>query len=169
MIDGPSQRELFNCARHRTRARCVFRASRESPRRSGRLSRARASRHSRRTGVGALAVAFVGGERAIRLLHRLVGMAPEVFRRQSVAGERFGVLGTDDQHRVQARREVLAVHRPAERPGEGPRRAARVMRDSVWRLARRSSLIAARRPKDLAWHHRAASELASSFSLMKYV
>jgi hypothetical protein len=45
--------------------------------------------------------------------------------------------GTDDQHRVEAQREVLAVHRPAERPGEGSRRATRVIRDSVWRLARR--------------------------------
>src|SRR5207245_3318429 len=74
-----------------------------------------------------------------RSTNGLMEVPLEIVLRPSGLGERARVLGPHHQHRVGIEREVLAVpearHRPAQRPAELTRGAARVIGDAVRRVA----------------------------------
>src|SRR5207245_780886 len=74
-----------------------------------------------------------------RSTNGLMEVPLEIVLRPSGLGERARVLGPHHQHRVGIEREVLAVpearHRPAQRPAELTRGAARVIGDAARRVA----------------------------------
>jgi hypothetical protein len=89
--------------------------------------------------VRALAMVRVGQERAVGSPHGLVEMPLEIILRPSAVGERPSVFRAHDQHRMGVQREVLAVpearHRPAHRSAELAGGSARMIRDSMRRIA----------------------------------